>query len=60
MKRSEAEIAKMSEHVKHRILVFSGKGGVEKSTVAANLALALRLERMSNQSFSALFLICKC
>jgi Mrp family chromosome partitioning ATPase len=27
--------------IKHRLLVFSGKGGVGKSTVAANLALAL-------------------
>jgi len=27
--------------IKHRLLVFSGKGGVGKSTVAANLALSL-------------------
>ncbi len=29
------------DKIKHRLLVFSGKGGVGKSTVAANLAVAL-------------------
>ncbi len=37
----QAKIAKNLEKVKHRLLVFSGKGGVGKSTVAANLAVAL-------------------
>ncbi len=36
-KRIEATLSK----IKHRLLVFSGKGGVGKSTVAANLGLAL-------------------
>ena len=31
-------------HITHKVLVLSGKGGVGKSTVAANLALALALE----------------
>jgi ATP-binding protein involved in chromosome partitioning len=32
------------ERVKHRLVVMSGKGGVGKSTVAANLAIALSLK----------------
>lgn len=35
------KVAKTLEKIKHRLLVFSGKGGVGKSTVAANLALAM-------------------
>lgn len=37
----EAEIASRLKNVKHVILVLSGKGGVGKSTVSAQLALAL-------------------
>ncbi len=37
----DKKIAQMLDHVKNRMLVFSGKGGVGKSTVAANLALAM-------------------
>ena len=34
-------IARQLRHVKHRILVLSGKGGVGKSTIATNLAFGL-------------------
>jgi ATP-binding protein involved in chromosome partitioning len=37
----DQKITQMLTHVKNKLLVFSGKGGVGKSTVAANLALAL-------------------
>jgi ATP-binding protein involved in chromosome partitioning len=38
---SEIRIAENLQKIKNRLLVFSGKGGVGKSTVAANLGLAL-------------------
>ncbi|MFO7651844.1 MAG: Mrp/NBP35 family ATP-binding protein [bacterium] len=37
-------IAAALEHIANRLLVFSGKGGVGKTTVAVNLALGLALE----------------
>ncbi len=35
------EISQKMSRIRHKLLVFSGKGGVGKSTVAANLALSL-------------------
>ena len=45
-KRDEEQeiIRKKMTRIKHKILVLSGKGGVGKSTVAANMAVALSLE----------------
>jgi len=41
MSPEDERIVQTLENVKNKLLVFSGKGGVGKSTVAANLALAL-------------------
>ena len=38
------EIQERLRKIKHKILVLSGKGGVGKSTVAANVACALALK----------------
>lgn len=42
MNKAKTEIKKIKmQNVKHKIVVMSGKGGVGKSTVAANLAVSL-------------------
>jgi len=40
----EEAVRKSMEHVKHKIMVMSGKGGVGKTTVAVNLAFALGMQ----------------
>jgi Mrp family chromosome partitioning ATPase len=44
--KKQQKITETLEKIKNRLLVFSGKGGVGKSTVAANLALAFAKKGM--------------
>jgi Mrp family chromosome partitioning ATPase len=46
VKEQEAKVTRALAKIKNRLLVFSGKGGVGKSTVAANLALAAALKKL--------------
>ncbi|MHA1469496.1 MAG: Mrp/NBP35 family ATP-binding protein [Candidatus Asgardarchaeia archaeon] len=41
LQNEEKKIAEKMGKIKHKILIFSGKGGVGKSTVSANLAFGL-------------------
>jgi len=43
MQVEQTQIRNRVQRIKHKILVLSGKGGVGKSTVAANLAMSLAL-----------------
>ncbi len=45
-KEEEKKVAATLEKIKNSVLVFSGKGGVGKTTVAANLGLALSQQGM--------------
>jgi len=47
IKAEELKVAQALSKIKHRLLVFSGKGGVGKSTVASNLALAFALKNLN-------------
>lgn len=41
------ELKQRMDRIKHKILILSGKGGVGKSTVAANIAVSLAMEGKS-------------
>jgi ATP-binding protein involved in chromosome partitioning len=45
-KEEELKVSKVLDRIKNRLLIFSGKGGVGKSTVAANLALAFSQNKL--------------
>lgn len=42
-----AQLRERMSRIKHKIMILSGKGGVGKSTVAANIAVALAMEGSS-------------
>ena len=46
VKEEDVKISKTLAKIKNRVLVFSGKGGVGKSTVAANLAQAFTQKKL--------------
>lgn len=46
VKEEDAKVSKALAKIKNRLLVFSGKGGVGKSTVAANLSLAFSQKKL--------------
>jgi len=44
MQKEDLKLIKSLMHIKHKIMVTSGKGGVGKSTVAANIAMVLSMK----------------
>jgi len=46
-RKEDTKVSKNLSKIKNRLLVFSGKGGVGKSTVAANLSLAFAMRGLN-------------
>jgi Mrp family chromosome partitioning ATPase len=47
IKEEETKVSRTLAKIRNRLLVFSGKGGVGKSTVAANLSLAFSMQGLT-------------
>ncbi len=51
----DERLREQMKRIRHKVMVLSGKGGVGKSTVAANISVALALEGKAWVSWTWIF-----